>query len=210
MVRRAGGASRRWINWAGPGQLILAMAMLCVFAAAALAQGQGIGGTGYQPGEGNGIGGTGAPQSQATGIVGTITGFGSILVNNYEVDYSAETQTKSDLDDVHEAKALRIGQVVEIEADGQGQRVRARRIAVRYEVAGPIEFDRPRRGNHPCSGPDRGCWPIGKYGIGFDCKPCRWRYGQGERPEAGRPGHRCVAYRQGRAWKARVAARTSR
>jgi hypothetical protein len=113
--------------------------MLCFFAAAGLAQGQGIGGTGNQPGEGNGIGGTGTLQNQPTGIIGTITGFGSILVNNYEVDYSGDTQTKSDLDDVREAKSLRIGQVVEIEADGQGKRVRARRIVVRYEVAGPIE-----------------------------------------------------------------------
>ncbi len=139
MMCPAGGALRRRVSLAGPGQFAIAVAMLCFFAAAGLAQGQGIGGTGNQPGEGNGIGGTGTLQNQPTGIIGTITGFGSILVNNYEVDYSGDTQTKSDLDDVREAKSLRIGQVVEIEADGQGKRVRARRIVVRYEVAGPIE-----------------------------------------------------------------------
>ena len=72
------------------------------------AKGTGIGGTGYQPGEGNGIGGTGTPQTraEATGIIGTITGFGSIFVNNYEVDYTANTPAKSDLGEVLDAKSL--------------------------------------------------------------------------------------------------------
>jgi len=102
-------------------------------------EGNGIGGTGHQPGEGNGIGGTGAPQQHATGIVGTVTGFGSILVNGFEVDYSDATPTKSDLNDVSNARSLRVGQVVEIEAEGEGKHLRARKILVRYEVAGPIE-----------------------------------------------------------------------
>jgi Domain of unknown function (DUF5666) len=145
MTGAAGNALRRWIALAGRGRTVLAAALLCCLVGTALAQTTttggtgGIGGTGHGPGEGNGIGGTGAPQTQATGIVGTITGFGSILVNGYEVDYTAGTPAKSDLEDKLAPNSLRVGQVVEIEAEGEGQHVRARRIAVRYEVAGPIE-----------------------------------------------------------------------
>ncbi|HEY8033936.1 MAG TPA: DUF5666 domain-containing protein [Methylocella sp.] len=104
----------------------------------------GIGGTGYQPGEGNGIGGTGQPFGRSpgiggTGIIGTITGFGSILVNGFEIDYAPDQLVSSDEGTSLHPDALRIGQVVEVEADGDGQRVRARSIAVRHEVAGRIE-----------------------------------------------------------------------
>ncbi len=123
----------------------LAIAVLCSFSPSLLAQTSplerpGIGGTGDRPGEGNGIGGTGAPQKVvSTGIVGTVTGYGSIFVNGFEVEYAADTPTKSDLDDIHDAKAIRIGQVVEVEAYGRGKRLRAGKIAVRYEVRGQIE-----------------------------------------------------------------------
>jgi Domain of unknown function (DUF5666) len=122
---------------------VIAVALLCFIAAAALAQNSskdpGIGGTGHQPGEGNGIGGTGAPQNGATGVIGTITGFGSILVNDLEIDYQPGTPAKSDLGEALDAKSLRVGQVVEIEAEGEGKHLRARQIGVRYEVAGPID-----------------------------------------------------------------------
>jgi hypothetical protein len=138
------GVLRRVAAFAGLARLVIGAGLLCWVAAVAVAQTPlkepGIGGTGHQPGEGNGIGGTGTPQDRApTGIVGTITGFGSILVNNFEIDYPAGTQAKSDLDEAIDAKSLRIGQVVEIEAEGQGEHLRARRIGVRYEVSGPIE-----------------------------------------------------------------------
>ena len=90
----------------------------------------GIGGTGQTAGAQPGIGGT--------GIIGTITGFGSILVNGYKIDYAADlpvafegrTATPSD---------LRIGHVVMVEAEEQGSRLTARKIEVRKEVSGPIE-----------------------------------------------------------------------
>jgi Domain of unknown function (DUF5666) len=104
----------------------------------------GIGGTGHQPGEGNGIGGTGQPFNQnpgigGTGIIGTITGFGSILVNGYEVDYAPEQPINSDFGTSMHADALRVGQVVEVEAEGDGGHLKARTIAVQHEVAGRIE-----------------------------------------------------------------------
>jgi hypothetical protein len=141
--RLKGGLGRR-AHLAGPCLWAILIAVLCCLAVCDIAEAQspkdyGIGGTGHQPGEGNGIGGTGQPQQTATGIVGTVTGFGSILVNGFEIDYSAETPTKSDLNDVPDARSIRVGQVVEIEAAGEGKRLRARRIAVRYEVEGPIE-----------------------------------------------------------------------
>lgn len=121
---------------------------LAFFMAVATAQTRsndpGIGGTGYQPGEGNGIGGTGQPFGRSpgiggTGIIGTITGFGSILVNGFEIDYAPDQVVSSDEGTSLHPDALRVGQVVEVEADGDGQRVRARSIAVRHEVAGRIE-----------------------------------------------------------------------
>ncbi len=138
---------RRWGRLAGNCLLAVTLAALCLLSIAAVAEsprteGSGIGGTGQWPGEGNGIGGTGGPRSKsarATGIVGTVTGFGSIFVNGFEIDYSPDTQTRSDLDEPLDAKAIRLGQVVEVEAYGEGKHLRARKIAVRYEVRGPIE-----------------------------------------------------------------------
>jgi hypothetical protein len=72
--------------------------------------------------------------------VGAVTGFGSIFVNGFEIDYSPETETRSDLDERLDAKSIGLGQVVEVEALGAGKRLRARKIALRYEVRGPIEW----------------------------------------------------------------------
>jgi hypothetical protein len=126
--------------------------MLCIafvaVPAATIAQSRlndpGIGGTGHQPGEGNGIGGTGQPFNQGpgiggTGIIGTITGFGSILVNGLEVDYAADQPIGSDLGTAMHADSLRVGQVVEVDAEGDGQHLRARTIAVQHEVAGHVD-----------------------------------------------------------------------
>jgi Domain of unknown function (DUF5666) len=110
----------------------------------------GIGGTGNQSGDGNGIGGTGqritrAPGIGGTGIIGTITGFGSILVNGFEIDFAPDLPI-SFQDKTVWGDALRVGHVVEIEADGKGQRLTARRIAVRHEVGGPIQsIDRDKQ-----------------------------------------------------------------
>lgn len=133
-------------RFAGLGFLAAVFAALYLLSAALAesprTEGSGIGGTGHQPTEGNGIGGTGGPLSKSartTGIVGAVTGFGSIFVNGYEIDYSPETETHSDLDERLDAKSIGLGQVVEVEAVGEGKRLRARKIALRYEVRGPIE-----------------------------------------------------------------------
>jgi len=99
----------------------------------------GIGGTGKSPG----IGGTGQiagtpPGIGGTGIIGTVTGFGSIFVNGFEVDYAPDLPITFKDRSVR-PDALRIGQVVEIEAEGSSKRLQARRLFIRHEVAGPIE-----------------------------------------------------------------------
>ncbi len=109
----------------------------------------GIGGTGKPNDKSPGIGGTGQvagapPGIGGTGIVGTVTGFGSIFVNGFEVDYAPDLPITFK-DRKVRPDALRIGQVVEIEADGSGQRLRANRLAIRHEVAGPIERIDPAR-----------------------------------------------------------------
>lgn len=116
-----------------------------------VAQGQqpGIGGTGAPGTKAPGIGGTGnvagTPGIGGTGIIGTVTGFGSILVNGFKVDYAPDMPIGFK-DATVRPDALRIGQVVEIEASGSGNRLQARRISIRHEVAGPIErIDHARR-----------------------------------------------------------------
>lgn len=104
----------------------------------------GIGGTGQVAGEGPGIGGTGnyagGPGIGGTGIVGTITAFGSIFVNGYEIDY-ADDIAIGYKGGTAGAAALKVGQVVAVQANGasEGSRLAARNIAVRYQVAGPVE-----------------------------------------------------------------------
>ncbi|MFQ5625373.1 MAG: DUF5666 domain-containing protein [Methyloligellaceae bacterium] len=99
----------------------------------------GIGGTGQIAGAPPGIGGTGG-----TGIIGTVTGFGSVLVNGLEIDYAPDLPVAFK-DRTLRPDALRIGQVVAIEAQGSGNRLRASRLSVRHEVAGPIERIDPVR-----------------------------------------------------------------
>ena len=99
----------------------------------------GLGGTGraLQPeprqapkaANGDGLGGT--------GIVGTITGFGSICVNGVRVQYDAATPVESQGRLVG-AETLAIGQVVAVDASGNGPEVKARSISVLYDVIGVI------------------------------------------------------------------------
>ncbi len=111
------------------------------------ANGNGGGeGGGDASGDGNGIGGTGNYAETdtgigGTGVIGTITGFGSILVNGYEIDYDPDAEVAYKTGTLSAAR-LRIGQVVEVEAEGdgaKGDRLTARAIKLRLEVAGPIE-----------------------------------------------------------------------
>ena len=100
----------------------------------------GIGGTGVTAQRG-GIGGTGKLAESGiggTGIVGIITGFGSICVNDIEIQYDQSTPV--DLNgDKGSANELAVGQVVAAEAVGTGDQVRARSISVRDLVMGPID-----------------------------------------------------------------------
>ena len=104
----------------------------------------GIGGTGVQPeDDGRGIGGTGVLADDGrgiggTGIVGTITGFGSIFVNGYRIETPAGLPV-SFKDQRLGPESLRLGQVVEVEAAGEGDRLVARSIAVRLEAGGPLQ-----------------------------------------------------------------------
>ncbi|MFC0408180.1 DUF5666 domain-containing protein [Roseomonas elaeocarpi] len=92
---------------------------------------RGIGGTGRMAaaGEDRGIGGT--------GIIGVVTGFASICVSGVEVGYAPDVPVRIEGVAATPA-ALRAGQVVVVEAEG-GTDLRARHVAVRHEVSGPVE-----------------------------------------------------------------------
>jgi hypothetical protein len=88
-----------------------------------------------------GIGGTGGPVADSgiggTGIVGTITGFGSILVNGYEVEIAHDTTVTWDGEPAA-AGSLRVGHVVAIEAARVDGRLTARTVDLLPAVLGPI------------------------------------------------------------------------
>jgi hypothetical protein len=94
-----------------------------------------------------GIGGTGAPPAArqigdrgigGTGIVGFITGFASICVDGLEVRYDGSALVDID-GTAAPASALRVGQVVVIQANGPVGAPFAGTITVRREVAGQID-----------------------------------------------------------------------
>ena len=90
----------------------------------------GIGGSGLSIGGGenedHGIGGT--------GIVGTIQGFGSIIVNNIHIPFSAATPIEIDGRRVR-ASAMKVGHVARVLLTGK----RAARITIVSEVQGRID-----------------------------------------------------------------------
>ena len=73
-----------------------------------------------------------------TGVIGTIRRFGSIVVNELRIAYPADVTVLID-GAVKSAAALRLGQVVEVVAQGGPGRLATRRIEVSSEVVGPIE-----------------------------------------------------------------------
>lgn len=73
-----------------------------------------------------------------TGVIGTIRRFGSIVVNDLRIAYPADVTVLID-GEVKSAAALRLGQVVEVVAQGGPGRLATRRIEVSSEVVGPIE-----------------------------------------------------------------------
>lgn len=104
---------------------------------------RGIGGTGISAEGDRGIGGTGS--TGGTGILGVITGFASVCVNGLEI-HTAPTLAV-ELEGVAASPAqLRAGQVVVVEAVGPPEALRARRLAVRHEVIGPVEQQRGAEG----------------------------------------------------------------
>nr|WP_314071197.1 DUF5666 domain-containing protein [uncultured Roseococcus sp.] len=94
---------------------------------------RGIGGTGQRASAEEGDRGIGG-----TGIVGVVTGFASICVNGLHIGYD-QTVPVVFGDVVTPPDALRVGQVVVISASEQEGALKARRVAVRYEVSGPVE-----------------------------------------------------------------------
>jgi hypothetical protein len=104
----------------------------------------GIGGTGHRN-DGSGMGGTGDRAEGGmggTGVVGVITGFGSICVNGIELHYDANTPVLVD-GEKKTPEHLAIGQLVAVDADGQGQSLKARQIAVYSMLAGPVGWVSP-------------------------------------------------------------------
>ena len=89
----------------------------------------GLGGTGYDAGDESGIGGT--------GIYGTITAFGSICVNGLRVHYDDETSVSVDGESASSGE-LAVGQVVAVEATGEGSELQASKVSIESALTGPI------------------------------------------------------------------------
>lgn len=98
-------------------------------------QNRGIGGTGAAPL------GTGAKAVAGdTGIVGEITGFASVCLNGVEVAYDPATAINVE-GQAESPEALRAGQIAAITANaesGTKDSLLAVKVAIRYEVAGPV------------------------------------------------------------------------
>lgn len=114
----------------------------------------GIGGTGapVAAGDPSGLGGTGRPLQVAgepgvggTGIVGVVTGFASICVNGVEVEYGPTTPVQRD-GRAGRIGELAVGQVVALQASGQGNQLQALRIEVLDAAVGPLTALEPGTG----------------------------------------------------------------
>ncbi len=110
-------------------------------------QNGGIGGTGNKEG---GIGGTGGQATNnggmsGTGIIGIITGFASICVNGIKIHYHPDTPVTID-GQSSTTQNLAVGQMVAVRADGTGNEVTARNIAVMHAVIGPVDSISPETG----------------------------------------------------------------
>ena len=96
------------------------------------ASGPGIGGTGLvADAGGSGLGGT--------GIVGTITGFGSIWVNDAHIHFEDGTPIRIN-NQLASREELRLGQVVAVLSDRLDTEYQARTIDVIHEVIGPLDL----------------------------------------------------------------------
>jgi hypothetical protein len=95
----------------------------------------GIGGTGITAD--GGIGGTGIRTDSALALIGVITGFGSICVNNVEVQYDAATPVFLN-GEAASPGALAVGQTVAVRAVGGASQARARAIEIIDAAVGPV------------------------------------------------------------------------
>ena len=131
------------------GAVLLALLTACSthtstrMAAADPKNGDGIGGTGINPGisvaqngntRGDGIGGTGITN---TGVLGTITGFGSILVNGFKLDFDHTTKVVTDGKPTT-LEALRVGQIVQGVARNANGKLDLDTLEIQHVVTGPI------------------------------------------------------------------------
>jgi hypothetical protein len=125
---------------------MLASLIACVAAGAARVEAggdkpkdNGIGGTGnisVLPDRDNGIGGT--------GVVGTIRAFGSVFVNGLKMSYAPTAEVVMD-GKVVDASRMRIGHVVSLVAERDGNGFSTARIRILHEVVGSIEAISGRR-----------------------------------------------------------------
>ena len=117
---------------------------------------EGIGGTGHEDtththksnntdkpsSTSDGLGGTGIVAETeglgGTGIVGAITGFASICVNGLEVHFDDSTQVEVD-GEVSSLDKLNIGELVAIDARGQGTELKALHVSVMHAIVGQID-----------------------------------------------------------------------
>jgi hypothetical protein len=100
---------------------------------------RGIGGTGIAVTD-RGIGGTGIAN---TGIIGTVTAFGSVWVNGLRVDLPPTIEMRIEGQPAQTGD-VRIGQTVAMTAGPGGPTgLTARRLDVRFAVAGPVERTTP-------------------------------------------------------------------
>ncbi|MSO72949.1 MAG: hypothetical protein EXQ84_04995 [Rhodospirillaceae bacterium] len=97
-------------------------------------------------GNGDGLGGTGIKQAVVsprgdglggTGILGTITGFGSIIVNGLELEFSHTTLVEDDGKPAS-LEHLRVGQVVEGVAHPRDGKLYLDTLEIQHAVSGPI------------------------------------------------------------------------
>jgi hypothetical protein len=103
------------------------------------AQKDGYGGTGHSE---DGFGGTGVTAQKdgfgGTGIIGIITGFASVCVNGVEAHFDSNTHV--DIDGTTSSiDYLKIGDLVAIDAKGQGEEVSAKTISVVHAVVGRVD-----------------------------------------------------------------------
>lgn len=104
---------------------------------------KGLGGTGLRFADRKGIGGTGI--SGSIGVYGRITGFASICVNGMEIHYKKETSVR-DMGRSSSTEALRVGQMVAVEAVPGKNGFQARMITIEKAVSGSVTQVDPRAG----------------------------------------------------------------